>query len=139
MGLHLKTNGDQHEPLSDINVTPFVDVLLVLLIIFMITAPVITQTIRVKLPEESLRSSDIVTNRKFVVTLDRKGRYYLNNQRIKIKNLTLKAVDWYEKRPTQPVFIRADERVPYGQVTKLMSLLKNTGITNVGLLVEKKS
>lgn len=139
MGLHLKTNGDQHEPLSDINVTPFVDVLLVLLIIFMITAPVITQTIRVKLPEESLRSSDIVTNRKFVVTLDRKGRYYLNNQRIKIKNLTLKAVDWYEKRPTQPVFIRADERVSYGQVTKLMSLLKNTGITNVGLLVEKKS
>ena len=130
---------NEDEPLSEINVTPFVDVLLVLLVIFMITAPVITHALKVQLPEENLRSIEIKSNRKFVVSINRRGKIYLNKRKISLKKLLRSAQNWKSKKGNQTVFIRADRKVPYGKVTQVMAKLKNAGITNVGLLIEKEA
>jgi len=129
---------DYQEPVSDINVTPFVDVLLVLLVIFMITAPLFTKAIDVQLPQEKLRSSQVKDARKFVITINKNGKYYLEGRRYSSKNLIKQAIEWKEKRPNSTAFIRADKRAKFGDMATLMVLLKNNGIQKLGLLVKDK-
>ena len=76
-----------YDPISDINVTPFVDVLLVLLIIFMITAPLLTKSIKVQLPKENLRSSMVRNARKLIITVDKRGKYSVEGRRYSQKNI----------------------------------------------------
>lgn len=135
----LKKRFVYHEPISEINVTPFVDVLLVLLVIFMITAPLFTKAIDVELPKENLRSPSVTDARKFVITINRNGTYYIKGRRQSPANLMKQALKWKVKNPGKTAFIRADRRVEYGKITKLMVMLKNNGIQNLGLLVEEKS
>ncbi|MDH5560885.1 MAG: biopolymer transporter ExbD, partial [Deltaproteobacteria bacterium] len=77
-----KNRLEDFEAISEINVTPFVDVLLVLLVIFMITAPLFTKAIDVRLPQEKIKSSNVTEARKWVVAIDARGRYYLNGEKI---------------------------------------------------------
>ena len=134
----LKKRSEEQDPISEINVTPFVDVLLVLLVIFMITAPLFTKAIDVQLPEENLRSSSIKDARKFVITVNKNGTYLIKGRRYSPKNLLKEALKWKEKNPGKTAFIEADKRVNYGKITHLMTLLKNNGIQRLGLLVQEK-
>ncbi len=134
----LNRNNQFHEPISEINVTPFVDVLLVLLVIFMITAPLFTKTIEVQLPQENVRSADVKDTRKFEVTVSKKGEYYIRGKKYSESQLLAYAESWKESNRDKTAYIRADKSVDYGRVTALMAILKNVGIQHLGLLVENK-
>ena len=134
----LRKNNEIYDPICSINVTPFVDVLLVLLVIFMITAPLLTRTIEVQLPRENVRSANSQDSRRFVVTIDRKGKYYIEGKRHSQRKLLIAADHWRERKKGDVAFIRADKKVDYGKVTALMAILKNADIQNIGLLVENK-
>ena len=134
----LRETEDLYEPISDINVTPFVDVLLVLLVIFMVTAPLFTKAIPVQLPQEHLRSSSVKDIRKFIITVNRNGNYFIRGKRHSLKKILKAAIQWRERYPGRTAFIRADKRVRYGKITHLMVELKNNGIQNIGLLVAEK-
>jgi len=133
-----RTNNELYEPISDINVTPCVDVLLVLLVVFMITAPLFKKAIDVQLPRENLRSSSVKDARKLVISINRNGVYYIEGRHYPTRRLLEKLVEWREKNPDETVFIRGDERTSYGSIASLMVLLKNNGIYQLGLLVEDK-
>lgn len=134
----IRQYSDYQDPISDINVTPFVDVLLVLLVIFMITAPLFTKAIDVQLPQEKLRSSQIKDARKFVITINKNGKYYVEGRRYSAKTLIKRAIEWKEKRPNSTAFIRADRRAKVGDMAALLVLLKNNGIQKLGFLVKDK-
>lgn len=133
-----KKSTDIYEPISEINVTPFVDVLLVLLVVFMITAPLFKKAIDVQLPQENLRSSAVKDARKLVISVNRNGRYYIEGRRYPTRRLLEKLVDWRERNPGKTVFVRGDKRASYGDIAALMVVLKNNGIYKLGLLVEDK-
>lgn len=135
----LRKSTGQKDQICEINVTPFVDVLLVLLVIFMITAPLFTKAIDVQLPKENLRSSTVKDARKFVITINQNGNYYIEGRRYSKKDLMEKALIWKEGNANKTAFIRADKRVKYGKITSLMVLLRNNGIQRLGLLVEEKT
>ncbi len=135
----LRQNDQVFESISDINVTPFVDVLLVLLVIFMITAPLFTKTIDIQLPQENVRSANLKDARKFIVSINKNGNYYIKGKRYSLKKLKVIASTWGEKNRNKVAFIRADKSVDYGKVTALMAILKNLGIQQLGLLVENKN
>lgn len=134
-----KRRKEEQSPISEINVTPFVDVLLVLLVIFMITAPLFTKAIDVQLPKENLRTSSIKDARKFVITINRNGTYLIRGRRYSPDNLLKEALKWKEKNPAKTAFIEADKRVDWGKIAGLMVLLKNNGIQRLGLLVQEKT
>jgi biopolymer transport protein TolR len=117
--------------LSEINVTPLVDVMLVLLIIFMITAPMLQQGIDVNLPQEAGGNLD-PSRERFVITLANNERMYLNDRRIDIPELeqTLRQT----AGASREVFLRADQDVPYGLVVKMMAVIKQAGIERIGIV-----
>jgi biopolymer transport protein TolR len=120
---------------SQINVTPLVDVMLVLLIIFMVTAPIIQQGVQVSLPRvkaAALPGKD----EQFIVSITRDRQIYLNDTRITTDALTEKLTAIAHERPDREVFIRADDQVPYGDVIRMMAAIKAAGIDNVGMVTE---
>lgn len=127
-------------PISEVNVLPYIDVMLVLLVIFMITAPILTQGVDVELPQvtsEPIKSDP--DKEPLVVSLDAEGRYYLEMGADSKEPMALAAVVEQVARirrqnPEIPVLVRGDRRVAYGEVVILMSELQNAGITQVGLI-----
>jgi biopolymer transport protein ExbD/biopolymer transport protein TolR len=119
--------------LADINITPFVDVVLVLLIIFMITAPILQSGIEVQLPKT--KTVKAIVEERLVLTIDRSQRLYLGNDLVNINALgeLLRA-----KGPAdqQAVYIRCDESVPFGTVATVMDAVRQAGIENVSMLTE---
>jgi len=118
---------------SQINVTPLVDVMLVLLIIFMVTAPIIQQGVEVKLPRvkaQALPGKD----QQFIVSITRDEKVYLNDTRVSTEQLSEKLRAISVERPDRQVFLRADEAVPYGEVVRTMAAIKAAGIENVGMV-----
>ncbi|MBU2647228.1 biopolymer transporter ExbD [bacterium] len=133
-----KNTSDIYQPISEINVTPFVDVLLVLLVVFMITAPLFKKAIDVQLPEENLRSSSVNDARKLVISVNRNGKYFIEGQRYSTQKLLQKLIAWKERNPQKTAFVRADKRATWEDIAALMVVLKNNGINKVGMLVEDK-
>lgn len=125
------TTKSGHTSLSDINVTPFVDVMLVLLIIFMVTAPMLQQGIDVNLPQETTGNID-PSRERLVVTLAKNERMYLNGLRIDLPELEQKLRQ--AAATTKEVFLRADKDVPYGLVVKTMAVIKQAGIERLGIV-----
>lgn len=134
-------NGGRHTVLSEINVTPFVDVMLVLLVIFMVTTPILYQGVNVNLPKTDSRPMPALDREgKVVVTLNSDGvifiekeEYSLSDLRIEIRRLmSEKGKDVREEN----VFLRADRSVPYGTVVEVMSEIRNAGVTKLGLITE---
>jgi biopolymer transport protein TolR len=120
---------------SQINVTPLVDVMLVLLVIFMVTAPIIQQGVEVSLPRvkaQALPGSE----EQFVVSITRGSEIYLNDSKLSAAELTDKLKAIAQERPDRQVFIRADDQVPYGEVIRTMAAIKSAGIENVGMVTE---
>ena len=130
--------------MSDINVVPYIDVMLVLLVIFMITAPLLTQGVEVDLPEASAEPLPTKEVEPIVVTVDAKGRLYLNigdtpNKVIDSKTMQTLVAKALKTRPQIPVIVRGDRNVPYGQVVSTMALLQQAGAPKVGLMTDPNS
>ncbi len=122
--------------MSEINVVPYIDVMLVLLIIFMITAPLLTQGVKVDLPQAPAKAVDTQDRETLVVTVDRDGRYYLDDRRVSPAELRRRVQGILRARPQTPVLIRGDRNVSYGQVVRAMALLQAAGAPSVGLITE---
>ncbi len=120
---------------SQINVTPLVDVMLVLLIIFMVTAPILQQGVQVNLPRVHAAALP-GTEEQFVVSITRRQDVYLNDAKMDLHQLTRKLQAIALQRPDRQVFVRADEAVPYGQVMQTMAAIKAAGIENVSMVTE---
>ncbi len=118
--------------LSEINVTPFVDVVLVLLIIFMITAPLLMRAMDVSLPSASLRRDD--PTERTVVTLDAQGRTFVNDKAVNIELLEEQLRQRVEVNNLRLAYLRADETLQYKEIIKLMDLMKRAGVDTVGLV-----
>ncbi len=128
-------SGQRGSFVSQINVTPLVDVMLVLLVIFMVTAPIIQQGVQVSLPKvkaEALPGKE----QQFVVSITRNNEIYLNDTKLDPQALTDKLAAISKERPDREVFIRADEQVSYGEVIRTMAAIKAAGIENVGMVTE---
>ncbi len=120
--------------LSEINIVPFVDVVLVLLIIFMITAPILQSGIEVDLPKtQTVRE---VTQEKLVLTIDRKQVLYLGNEPVNIHEIGAKIRAQAPDVDKAGVFVRADETVPWGSLAKVLDALRVAGIENASLVTE---
>jgi biopolymer transport protein TolR len=128
-------SGQRGQFASQINVTPLVDVMLVLLVIFMVTAPMIQQGVQVSVPR--VKASALPgKEEQFVVSITRNQEIYLNDTRLGLDQLTEKLQAIAVARPDREVFVRADEEVPYGTVIKTMAAIKAAGIENVGMVTE---
>ena len=121
--------------ISDINVTPLVDVMLVLLVIFMVTAPILQQGVAIDLPKAAAAplAGD---EEQLVVNLNKAGQVFLNDTPMDLATLAQKLAAIHAARPDRQVFVRADQSVPYGQVMRTMSAVRESGLTKIGLVTE---
>ena len=121
--------------MSDINVTPFVDVMLVLLIIFMVTAPMMVQGVDVALPEVS--ATPMVTEKEnLTVTIDREANIYINDFQVRMDFLKEKLEKILAGKTDREVFFRADKDVPYGVVVGVMAEIKAAGVDKLGMVTD---
>ena len=120
--------------MSEINVTPLVDVILVLLIIFMVTAPMMTRGIDVRLPQTE--SGSDAREERLVVTVERDKTVYINDRPVNLQLLTDRLKEAMEASGLDFVFLRADREVPYGQVMAVMDQIKKAGADRVGMVTQ---
>lgn len=130
----MQSNQKETTTLSEINVTPLVDVFLVLMIIFMVTAPMLQQGVDVQLPIES--AINIEAQERDIITITKDKRIYLNNRRITLSDLSEKLKQKVVLGRGKEVFLRADKNVPYGFVVKVMANIKRAGIEKLGMVTE---
>ncbi|HEU5359880.1 MAG TPA: protein TolR [Candidatus Deferrimicrobiaceae bacterium] len=128
-------NGGNRRMMSDINIVPLVDVMLVLLIIFMVTAPMLTQGVDVNLPQANAKALRAEEER-LVITVDMNSRIFLGKQPIEFNRLNeaLRAI--VSRRTDRQVYFRADRAVPYGFVVKVIAEVRNAGIEKLGMVTE---
>ncbi len=126
----------QTDTLSQINVTPFVDVMLVLLVIFMVTAPILQQGLNVELPAVETGPLVSDTEEQLVVSVDRTGRLHLNDAPVDASGLAEKLSAIVRLRPDRAVYLRADKDVVYGKVVEVMAAIRNAGIVKLGMVTE---
>ncbi len=127
--------GRDHRAMSEINVTPLVDVMLVLLIIFMVTAPMLQQGLDVDLPEtttQPIRMQD----EPLVLTVKKDGTYHLANVEVPLEELEPKLQAIFEGRSDKEVYLRADQAAPYGVVVKAMAAARQAGARSLGIVTE---
>ena len=129
--------GRTRTSLSEINVTPFVDVMMVLLVIFMITAPLLESGIEVDLPKT--KTVKVVTDEKVVVTIDKKQTIYVGNDPVNIHRLSSAVLDQMRGATDSPVFIRCDQSVPFGAFAQVVDALKQANLTNLSIVTEPLS
>jgi biopolymer transport protein ExbD/biopolymer transport protein TolR len=123
-----------HRALSEINVTPFVDVVLVLLIIFMVTAPILQSGIEVSVPKT--RTVKEISQERMVITIDKQQRVFLGNDAININEIADRLRSRVRDPQNQVIYLRADENVPFGAFAAVMDSVKQSGITNVSIVTE---
>ncbi len=128
------SQGRTQTSLADINITPFVDVVLVLLIIFMVTAPILQSGIEVDVPKT--RTVKEITEERVVITIDKSQRVYLGNDPVNINEIAAKLRSKFRDPRGQSIFIRSDENVPFGAFATVMDAVKSTGITNVSIVTQ---
>ena len=134
----------RRKPMSEINVVPYIDVMLVLLVIFMVTAPLMTQGIRVELPAANSEAIEVRDPDDFlVVSIDNEGRYFLNigdkETAISPETLAQRVKKIVSAQPSIKVLIEGDQAVTYGYVMSAMDRLKNAGIEDLGLVTQPRA
>jgi len=135
----------RRKPMSEINVVPYIDVMLVLLVIFMVTAPMLTQGVKVDLPEttsEPIQSDKDVES--IIVSVDSNGAYFLeigdeDSDPMSLGEVRTQVSKILSERATREILVRGDEHVEYGTVVRLMAELQGAGATSVGLITEAPS
>ena len=132
-GSRRRNNSDK--PLAEINVTPLVDVMLVLLIIFMVTAPMLSMGIDVNLPKVKSKSVD-VTEEKLVLTISETKEIFLNKTKLQLGEINSKLEAIFSNRIDREIFLRADKNVPYGFVVEVMSEVRKAGVDKLGMITE---
>jgi biopolymer transport protein TolR len=139
MGMQLNGNGGRGQMVSEINVTPFVDVMLVLLIIFMVTAPMMTQGIDVKVPESAAPAIPSEEER-LMVTINKDQKIFINENQVDLNVLGPKLSAMYQNQQQHKgIFLRADEKLPYGFVVEVMGTIRQAGIDQIGMVTEPLS
>lgn len=137
----MKTSGNEghQSALSEINVTPLVDVILVLLIIFMVTAPLLSQGIDVQLPQASAPAIER-SEQDVIMTIDKTGKIYLMSDKspYRLQDLETKIPAIFERREKKEILIQADKDVAYGLVVKAIATVKRAGIERVGMITEEE-
>ena len=129
------TGGSGRQTLTEINVTPLVDVMLVLLIIFMVTAPMLTQGVDVNLPQANAKALQSEEER-LVITVDANSRIYVGKQTVEFNRLTPLLTNVLARRVDKQVYFRADRAVPYGFVVKVIAEVRNAGVEKLGMVTE---
>ena len=132
----MMVNGKNSSLMSDINVTPFVDVMLVLLIIFMVTAPMMVQGVNVALPETSHSDNLPSEEDQLIITIDKNAKIRINDAEVEIDILQEKLKKIFENRLSKDVFLKADKGVPYGKVIEVMSEVKGAGVEKLGMVTQ---
>ena len=129
-----------HRPMADINVVPYIDVMLVLLVVCMITAPMLTRGIDVKLPNTNASPIQETEMDVIIASVDSTGQFYLNvggkQEPIKLEALQARVKKVLNQNPNIPVLVRGDKNVFYGDMVGLMATLQGAGVPNVGLVTE---
>ena len=129
-----RTQGPQ--PMSEINVTPLVDVKLVLLVIFILTAPLLASAIRLDLPKTDAAKSAEVP--EFIaLVIDKSGAVFLDDKPATLEALTLRLAEAARENPDTEVQLRADEAVPYGRVVQVMGMAQQAGLSRIGFVADR--
>jgi len=131
----MEAGNNRNQPVNQINVTPFVDVMLVLLVIFMVTAPLLQYGVEVNLPESTKQSLEI-PKEQVVLTIHKDQTISLNTYRVRLEELSTKLQALYRNRTNKEIFLQADREVPYGFVVKTMGVVREAGIDQMGLITE---
>ncbi|WP_199608908.1 protein TolR [Flocculibacter collagenilyticus] len=131
----------RRRPVSEINVVPYIDVMLVLLIIFMVTAPLITQGVKVDLPQATAEPLSEDSKPPLIASVNAQGEYFLSvgdnkDQVLQPSELAVLVRANLEVEPETPVIVKGDRAVPYDKVVQLMVLLQNAGVPSVGLMTD---
>lgn len=132
---------NKRKPMAEINVVPYIDVMLVLLIIFMVTAPMLMQGVKVDLPEASADPVENQDSEPLIVSIDSSGQLFLNlgendEQVLSLASVQAKVATVMKRKSTTPVLVWGDKAVPYGEVVTLMVALQEAGAPSVGLVTE---
>ena len=130
-------NGDDDPVMADINVTPLVDVMLVLLIIFMIAAPMLHQGIEVALPRAEAQPLQMRMEDPLVLSIDRDGKIFLRETPVEIEDLVDQIKAQTESRGDDAVFLKGDREVPYGKIVEVLDVLHRGGIVHVGMVTDQ--
>lgn len=134
----------RRKPIAEINVVPYIDVTLVLLIIFMITTPMLQTGVQVDLPQaESAPVEQTENTPPIVVSIKQNGQFYLkvdaqDDEPMQVDAINARVIAVLEKKPSTPVLINADNNVDYGKVVSVMAALKNAGVASVGLMTQSE-
>lgn len=131
----------RRKPVSEINVVPYIDVMLVLLIIFMVTAPLVTQGVNVELPKADAEPLQDESKPPLIASVDAEGKYYLNvgesqDKEMDAVDLATLVAAHLQKEPDTPVIVKGDGNVAYNEVVQLMVLLQRAGAPSVGLMTD---
>lgn len=133
--------GPRRKLLSEINVVPYIDVMLVLLVVFMITAPMLTQGVKVDLPEANAEPINLKQEEPLIVSVKRDGSYRLNvgekrDAAVSAAEVIKRVGAVKRQKPDTMVLVEGDQAVPYGRVVTLMAALQKAGVTDVGLVTD---
>lgn len=128
-------NEELQAPLAEINMTPFVDIMLVLLVIFLITAPLIQSSIDLNLPKEI--GNNIDKKNPVSISITKNGEYYLEQKKLDFIDLKNHLISIAKDSPNVAILIRADQKVEYGKVASMLSLMQQQGLSNIGFITEK--
>ena len=131
----MTSGGNSNEFMSEINVTPFVDVMLVLLIIFMVTAPMMIQGVNVDLPEATAQPLDS-EKEHLVITIDKDHQVHINDYQVSVESLSEKLMKILQGRSDREVYLKADKNIPYGIVVQVMAEIKDAGVEQLGMITE---
>ncbi len=133
--MELGSRNNDRGTMSQINVTPLVDVMLVLLVIFMVTAPMMQQGVQVNLPKAETKSLS-AKEEAIVVSMDRQGKLFIDRTEVASGNLKEKLIAILANRTKKEVFLKADRDVPYGEVVRAMADIKGAGVERLGMVTE---
>lgn len=135
--MHVSSRRRSKRQMSEINVVPYIDVMLVLLVIFMVTAPLLTEGVKVDLPIAASEPVETEAVEPFVLTVDADGAYYVNDEETPVENpqeVRVKAAAVLRNNPDVPFLVRGDDSVAYQSVIGAIMLLRDAGVPNVGLV-----